>query len=183
MKGKLMIFLRKYLTTISNSSSLFISSNPTNDPWKKTFCGPSRPLNKLLWRHWGLKFSPFSSRHTFWDTVLKREIWLVNSKKSIWERRTAVGSYTTMFSWFQQKWWQRSLQSCPFFYTTSELKEWPPKSNAHFLARSFPPVYDWCIQPSPIVLIFPIKVVFLQILYDLSLSKIGLSLTFVAPNV
>ena len=81
MKGKLMIFLRKYLTTISNSSSLFISSNPTNDPWKKTFCGPSRPLNKLLWRHWGLKFSPFSSRHTFWDTVLKREIWLVNSKK------------------------------------------------------------------------------------------------------
>ena len=65
-----------------------------------------------------------------------------------------------MFSWFQQKWWQRSLQSCPFFYTTSELKEWPPKSNAHFLARSFPPVYDWCIQPSPIVLIFPIKVVF-----------------------
>ena len=119
MKGKLMIFLRKYLTTISNSNSLFISSNPTNDPWKKTFCGQSHPLNKLLWRHWGLKFSPFSSRHTLWDNALKREIWLVQfQNKYIWERRTAVGSYTTMFSWFQQsleKWWQRSLQSCLFF--------------------------------------------------------------------
>ena len=36
---------------------------------------------------------------------------------------------------------------------------WTLKSNAHFLARSFPPVYDWCIHPFPLVLIFPMKVV------------------------